>query len=399
MLASILKLAIKNIKRRKLRSFLTVLGIAVGIASIVLFVSVGEGLKSLALSSLGDVGNELLVTPGLDSNGEVIKLGVGDVRRIEKIPGVAGAAPRMQTFMHLEYRGKTEPVVVLGVDAGREKKLGVRLIEGRFLKSNDRYAAVLGYVRQNPSQNEKNIPKIKLRQSITLVYENKYKFRIVGVLEEGGMTGGMLSGADGAVIIPLETLQKISDSDEISHIVVKMENPNDIDNVVKKIEEVTEGNVISMKQIVKSIGDFFRVIQTIFFIIGSIALIVAGLGIMNTMLMSVLERTREIGVLKAIGARNRDILKIFLAEAGVMGLAGGITGAILGTLAGKLGNMVIVLLLSDKLSISNSIQLISTPAWLIVFSVAFSVIVSMAFGLYPAWRATSLEPADALRQL
>jgi len=400
MLTEILKLAMRNIKRRKLRSMLTVLGIAVGIASIVLFVSIGEGLKNFAIASLGEVGNELVVTPGIDSRGKVMKLGMEDVRRIEKIPGVVGATPRLQSFMYLEYRGRAEPVLVLGVDAEREKRFGVRIAEGRFLKGGDRYAAVLGYSRQNVSSAKDAQPvRIKLRQRILLVDEEEHGFRVVGVLEEGGMAAGMLSGADSAVIVPLDTLQKIAGVDEVSHIVVKLEEPRSIDRVTEEIEKATGGKVISMKQVVESVSSFFRAIQIIFFVIGSVALVVAGFGIMNTMLMSVLERTREIGILKAIGAKRRDVLQIFLAEAGLMGLAGGVLGAGVGALTGKMGNFAVTLLISDKLGMSADLEIISTPAWLIAFSLMFSVAASMVFGLYPAWRAASLEPAEALRQL
>ncbi|NOZ69674.1 MAG: ABC transporter permease [Deferribacteres bacterium] len=400
MLSDALKLAMRNIKRRKLRSMLTMLGIAVGIASIVLFVSVGEGIKNLAIASLGEVGNELVVTPGIDSRGGVMKLGIEDVRRIEKIPGVAGAAPRLQSFMYLEYRGRAEPVLVLGVDAEREKRLGVRIAEGRFLKGSDRYAAVLGYSRQNVSSAKGAQPlKVKLRQRILLVNEEEHGFRVVGVLEEGGLAAGILSGADGAVILPLDTLKKIAGVDEVSHIVVKLEEPRSIDRVTEEIEETTGGKVISMKQVVESVSGFFRVIQIVFFVIGSVALIVAGFGIMNTMMMSVLERTREIGILKAIGAKRRDVLYIFLAEAGLMGLAGGVMGAGAGVLTGKIGGFAVALLISEKFGTSAHLEIISTPAWLIAFSLIFSVTASIIFGLYPAWRAASLEPAEALRQL
>ncbi|NOZ59113.1 MAG: FtsX-like permease family protein, partial [Euryarchaeota archaeon] len=132
-----------------------------------------------------------------------------------------------------------------------------------------------------------------------------------------------------------------------------------------------------------------------------VALLVAGFGIMNTMLMSVLERTREIGVLKSMGAKRRHILEIFLAEAGIMGFAGGVAGAAVGIGVAKLGNLLIGMALAETLRLDGTARvsaLLSTPPWLILFAIAFSVLVSAAFGLYPAWRASTLHPVEALRQ-
>ncbi len=420
MLVEISRIAVRNIKRRRLRSLLTILGIAVGIASIVLFVSIGEGLKNFVLASLGEVGNELVVAPGFDrATGEQKALSMEHVRKIEKIRGVTGAAPRLQSFLFMEYRGRAEPCVVLGVDPEREKKLGVKLSEGRFLKNSDRYSAVLGFRRQNISEfrekgslnyanrdtEGRNI-QIKLRRHIILKsMEEEYKFKVVGILEEGALAGDFLSGGDNAVIVPRETLRKIVDTEEeISQIIVRIENPQDADKIAEEIEKITGGNVISMKKIIKSIGSFFKAVQLLFFAIGSIALIVAGFGIMNTMLMSVLERTREIGVLKSIGARRRHILEIFLVEAGIMGFAGGVIGTAAGVIVAKLGNLLISMALVKTFHLAGEASsqipaLISTPLWLIFFSMAFSVIMSMVFGLYPAWRASSLNPVEALRQL
>ncbi|NOZ59220.1 MAG: hypothetical protein GXO66_06565, partial [Euryarchaeota archaeon] len=307
MLAEVLKIAVRNLRRRKLRSLLTISGIAVGIASVVLFISIGEGLKNLVLLSFGDVGNELVVTPGFDkATGERKTLSMEDLREIEKIEGVAGAAPRLQGFLLLEYRGRVEPAMVLGVDPGREKKLGVEVAEGRFLKSGDRYSAVLGFRRQNISgarENPGSPLRIKLRRHIILRHpggEEGYRFRVVGVLGEGALTGGVFSGGDSAVLVPRKTLKKLLDQgEEVSLIVVKIDDPGRVDEIAQEIEKATGGNVVSLRKVVKSIGRFFRSLQLFLFAIGSVALLVAGFGIMNTMLMSVLERTREIGVLKS----------------------------------------------------------------------------------------------------
>ncbi len=418
MLYEIFKIAVRNLKRRAVRSILTIIGISIGIASIILFVSIGAGIKNIVIGSFGEVGNELIVTPSMDESGEASKLNMEDLRKIEKIKGVLVVSPRLQDFFYLEYRGAVEPCIVVGVDAVREKKMGVDMLKGRFLKKNEKFSAVLGFKRQNISKvigikkggsgkndrNREKIIQINVRRHIKLKSfeeEKEYRFKVVGILKEGGLAGQAFFGGDNVVVIPIETLRKISNSkEEISYIVVKLEDPRGADRVSREIEKITNANVISMKKLIESINKFFKIVQMIFFAIGSIALIVAGLGIMNTMLMSVLERTREIGILKAIGAKKRDIIKIFLAEAGIIGLIGGLIGVLFGFIISNLGNIVIKHFLSKSLgtAVAEIPAIIQTPPWLFFFAILFSTVISMIFGLYPALRASSLDPVEALRR-
>ncbi len=408
MLQEIFKIAIRNLKRRAVRSILTIIGISIGIASIILFVSIGVGIKNIVIGSFGEVGNELIVTPSVDESGEASKLSMKDLRQIEKIKGVLSVSPRLQDFFYLEYRGAVEPCIVIGVDAVREKKMGVDMLKGRFLKKNEKFSAVLGFKRQNISKtHDKNKGKtiqINVRRYIKLKSfeeEKEYRFKVVGILKESGLAGQAFFGGDNAVVVPIETLRKISNSkEEISYIVVKLEDPRSADRVSRKIEKITNANVISMKKLIESINKFFKIVQMIFFAIGSIALIVAGLGIMNTMLMSILERTREIGILKAIGAKKKDILKIFLAEAGIIGLIGGLIGVLFGFIISNLGNIAAKHVLSKSLGIAVAEipAIIQTPPWLFLFAILFSTVISTIFGLYPALKASSLDPVEALRR-
>ncbi|GBE55392.1 MAG TPA: FtsX-like permease family protein [Euryarchaeota archaeon] len=159
---------------------------------------------------------------------------------------------------------------------------------------------------------------------------------------------------------------------------------------------------MSLKSILGAIGSFFKVVEVVFLAIGSIALIVAGFGIMNTMLMSVLERTREIGVLKSIGARRIHIIQIFLAESALIGLFGGILGIIFGIIGSAGMNIIAKFALASltKMPAEKVAELpaiTQIPLWLILFALCFSVIISIAFGLYPAIKASKLSPVEALR--
>jgi putative ABC transport system permease protein len=251
-----------------------------------------------------------------------------------------------------------------------------------------------------------------MRKSITLTINQgdesatPKKFKVVGILDEGGISGNVFSNPDSAVIMPISTLREMTgaEKDEISQIVVRLDDPSMAEEVTRKIQEKADVTVLSLKEVLNSVASFFKVVELIFVAIGSIALLVAGFGIMNTMLMSVLERTREIGVLKSIGATRSYIIKIFLAESALIGFFGGVLGVLAGTIISKGMNYAAGFALKTYLkmpaeNLANMPDLTVVPLWLVVFAVVFAVFISMLFGLYPALRASRLSPVEALRYL
>lgn len=439
MMREILLLAFRNIQRRKTRSLLTILGITVGIASVVLFVSIGEGMKGIVIGSFGDIGNDLIVMPKFDPNsGEPGELTLDDLKDIGRIGGVSGVAPRLSKFSTIKYKGYEDASTVIGVDPSREKKIGVKVGEGRFLRDSDKHAVVLGLKRRNITassgtnekktyrerkrsdaggenylrlQRERKIIQLDIRRPITLSFDiegdsNEKRFKVVGILDEGGLAGDIFSQPDNAVIMPIDTLRKITGAkkEEISQIMVRVEDPSKADEISKQIQKKTDTNVMSLKRILESIGSFFKIVEVVFISIGSMALLVAGFGIMNTMLMSVLERTREIGVLKSIGATKVHVIRIFLVESALIGFIGGILGLLVGVVGSKSMNFIASFVLKNylKMPAENLSELPSMtviPLWLVVFAIVFAVFISVIFGLYPAVRASKLSPVEALRYL
>jgi len=432
----IVLLAYRNIKRRKVRTLLTLLGIAVGITSVVLFISIGEGLKGLVVSSFGDVGNDIMVTSqqGMQRGEPLTR---EDIERIERMEGVSAVLPREKGFALLQYRNREAFVGVIGVNPSRERKFGVDMASGRFLRSSDRYIAVLGAKRTNMKaekaqkrnrtyqerkrEGRSQLPGFSRREEIVIdtrrpIYleftgsekdERPRRFRISGVLREGSMPGNMFSSPDNAVIVPLQTLKEVmqKEKDEHSQLIVKVENPSKVAEISRKIKAETEDiSVMSMKNIVDSVGSFFNVVEVLFLVIGSIALLVAGFGIMNTMLMSVLERTREIGVVKSVGGRRKHVAQLFLTESALIGFLGGILGVILGVVISKALNVAAKFVLTEMVKmpaeeLAEIPAIAQVPAWLVLFSLCFSVVVSVIFGLYPAIKASKLSPVEALRYL
>lgn len=430
-LKEIVLLAYRNIKRQEVRTFLTVMGVAVGIASVILFISIGVGIKGVVMHSFGNVGNDLMVTPKYTPNSNIKYLSSDDINKIKTIEGVEAVLPRETGFALLEYSGRKEFVSVIGVEPSMEKRYGVKMAKGRFLRDSDHYVAVLGAKEtsikntvtqhQNETYQEQKeersftyskIPArsegvtIDILRPITLKFPTgtARRFRISGVLKEGGMSGTIFANPDDAVIIPLKTMNAImgKNKNEFSILIVKIKSQSDVDEISREIKNNLDVNVMSLKSILGAIGSFFKVVEVVFLAIGSIALIVAGFGIMNTMLMSVLERTREIGVLKSIGAKRSHIIQIFLAESALIGLFGGILGVIFGIIGSISMNIIAKFALvslakmpAEKVAELPAITQI--PLWLILFALCFSVIISVAFGLYPAIKASKLSPVEALR--
>ncbi len=261
----------------------------------------------------------------------------------------------------------------------------------------------------NPFGSREDTIQIDVRRALTLRFETggastAKRFDVVGIMEEGGMPGGIFSQLDSAVVMPIETLREMTgaENEEVSQIVVRLEDPALAEEVSEEIQERAEVNVMSLKGILQSIASFFKVVEVLFFSIGSIALLVAGFGIMNTMLMAVLERTREIGVLKSIGATRAYIVRIFLMESALIGFFGGLLGALVGTLGSKSIDVVARFALrrflhmpAENLAAMPSLTVV-TPG-LILFTITFAIFISMLFGLYPAVRASKLSPVEALR--
>jgi putative ABC transport system permease protein len=229
------------------------------------------------------------------------------------------------------------------------------------------------------------------------------KLKIVGVLEE---TRGE---SDWSVYIPLDDLTKYNEwamgrrinrnRDGYNQVTVKVEN---VDQVLGISEQITQlgYQAYTPQSFVEGINSFFLILQVIFGGVGAIALLVAAIGIANTMAMAILERTREIGLMKAIGATNRDVLSIFLGEAAGIGFVGGVGGVVLGWSAGQIINVLAVAYLAGQAAQQGSpppTSAVTTPLWLPVFAIIFSTLIGLLSGLYPALRAATMVPVTALK--
>jgi len=395
-------LAFNNLKRRKLRSWLTMIGIFIGIAAVVALISLGQGLQGYLTETFEMMGsNKLIVTPGRGMGfgmGGADKLTSKDLDAIKKTKGVDIVTEMIYGSSLIKFKGEAKPTFVIGLPTDETANIfkemqGFEPEQGRDLKEGDKDKVVIGFLVAKDEGFFDN--GVNLRDK--LIIQGK-DFRVVGVMEQIGNPAD-----DSQVYIPLETAKEIFDKeDEIDMVYVQIKTgfePDEVaENIEKKLRRVRnekEGeetfSVQTFEQLLETFSNIFAVVQGVLVGIAAISLLVGGIGIMNTMYTSVLERTKEIGTMKAIGAKNSDILWIFLFESGLLGLVGGAIGILIGVGLAK-GTEYLA-----TTALGTPFLQASFPLYLIVGALAFSFLIGTASGILPAMQAAKLKPADALR--
>lgn len=386
---------IKTLIQQKARTFLTLSGIIIGIAVIVSMISISEGMRHTVNEQLDKVGSDkIYVTPsGIFGGGygppkEYVPFGLADEREIRNIPGVKKMAPMYYTSAKVK-KGSEEAngFVTGGTDEAIELYSEFLIIkEGRFIKETETNVVFIGsYVSDGMFDREVNIgDSLKI---------NGKKFKVVGIIEEIG------DKADDSVIYmsirATQSLFKVGD--DINYIIIQADNKEIVGEVAQKIEDrlkkIRGGkdfDVLTTEDQAQQINQVLNILTFVLGGIASVSLLVGGVIIMNTMLMSVMERTREIGVMKATGATNYNILGIFLAESSLVGFVGGAIGIACGLLISavieKIGQSYIGALFETYVSTEVLIGIL-----------IFSIVIGSVSGVYPAWKAARLDPAKALR--
>ncbi|MEK6840352.1 MAG: ABC transporter permease [Nanoarchaeota archaeon] len=392
MLRDYFLMAVNSIRHRKLRSWLTVIGIIIGIAAIISLVTVSRSLESTIESQFEQFGaNRIIISPkgfqgpGTSSEGLTTK----DLEIVENMQGFKYVVPAVFVSTEIKYKDHLGFTLVSGIPAENFEEFftdsGVELEEGRFIREGDKFEAVVG------SRVVEDMFDSKLKIGSKIEIKGK-EFKIIGILEEIGN-----SQDDNQINIPLETAREIFNKpNEVDAIVAQVKSPDDIPLLQERIErelererDDTNFQVVTATQILEQINQVLGIIQYVLVGIAAISLVVGGIGIMNSMYTSVLERTKDIGVMKAIGARNLDIFEIFLIESGLIGLVGGLFGTILGSL--------VALGIGELAKNAGFLLNIKIEFWILFFGLLFAFIVGMASGVLPAMQAARLKPADALR--
>jgi len=413
--------ALSAIRLRKLRAGLTILGVVIGIAAVVALLSLSQGFQNSMTEQFetGFATNTLTVTTqgfGFGQDQSDISLFVNDTETIDAIENVQTSMAIIQKTCYLEVGENTFPVTVVAVDFSKYAEIysSSFVAESGEIPLEPRDdVIVLGQRISDPWKNGTLLSTVgdavnivwTTRSGYTLTNKT-YTGAVAGVLAEIGGFG--LSGpSDTAVYIPISQAQSFFNTNEANTIIVQLANSDDatITNVSEAIESVFGGQVrvISPTALLSTITTAFSTIELFLAGIAGISLLVAGIGIMNIMIVSLMERTREIGILKALGMKNRTVLSIFLSESVIIGLIGATIGIASGwglanvvSRVGLGGGGISGFGRRQTATIGMNIMPVLTPT-LFLGAFAFGLIISVIFALYPAWRASRLRPVEALR--
>jgi len=388
------RLAYKSLKERKARSFLSLLGIAVGIAAIVSLLAVGGGMEHMVVGGLAPFADRISVMSGTMGPMGFVPLGAFTERDIEDITGIEGVReviPIMSGFVAVEHRGQRIPIGIWGSDPDAMADPDrTELREGRWLREDDYQAAVIGYdVAEAFFEHA-----IGLNDRIVIEGTN---FVVVGILER---VGGILGvDVDPSIFLTMRCAQQVLGTDEITLLSLRVYDVTRAEEIATEIRETIDANhglegfafTSTMVALIEGIEMVSMVIQAFLVGIAAIALFVAGIGIMNSMLMSVMERTREIGIMKAIGASDSNILSQFLLEAGAISLLGGILGCLVGA-----GIAAVVSFGITEYVGAEMPAMVTLPV--LTGGVLIAIVVGVLSGLYPARRAMKMNPVEAMRR-
>ena len=395
-------LAFNNLKRRKLRSWLTMIGIFIGIAAVVALISLGQGMQNAIEEQFEQLGSDKIIIqskgmgPPGSATGSSLILTSKDLKVVENVRGVEWVSGYLMKQGQAKFKDEMGIGFAIGITPDDLERLielsGLETTDGRLLRDGDKHKVVIGYSHGSGDAWERGI-----KVGETILIEN-VEFKVVGILSKVGNPYD-----DGVLYVPKETLKELLGvEDEESQILVKVASGFDPADVAETIERKLRKyrgekedqqtfSVQTSEQLLESFQNIFGVIQAVLVGIAGISLIVGGIGIMNTMYTAVIERTKEIGTMKAVGARNSDILLIFLFESGLLGLVGGAIGIAIGYGLGKGAEY------GASMALGTDLLQASFPLYLILGALGFSFVIGTLSGILPAMQAAKLKPADALR--
>lgn len=408
MIKDYFKVGISNLFRRKLRSWLTMIGIFIGIAAVVALISLGQGMKEAIGSIFLNIGADKIIVQaksglqfaGPPGSSAASNLTTHDIDVIKRVKGIDKVGARLIKPAKLEFNNEVAFYFAASMpddDEGRQLVIEANRYEteqGRLLKKGDKFKAFIGYNVANKGLFKKK--KIELGNKIKI---NDVEFEVIGILKKSGNPQ-----QDRVVIIPEDTLRQVLKitKNKVDIIAIKVQKGVDVDVVANEIEKAMRRDrglelgkedfqVQTPQQILETLNTILTIVEIVLIGIAAISLLVGGIGIANTMYTAVIERTKEIGVMKSIGAQNRDILLIFVIESSLLGLAGGAIGIAIGIGLSKLVEYLAFVYLGTILIKAFF------PWYLIVGSLIFSFLVGTVSGFLPARQASSLKPVDALR--
>lgn len=388
----IARISFTNLRANKMRTLLTVVGISIGIATIVFLVSLGYGLQELSIKKIASIEavNTLDISPGR-SNEQRIDLDL--INRIKENPEVETISPLLALGGKMEYEGRQTDAVNNFIDDRYARLEGLNPIVGAFFANSEKdivvTTALLKAVNLQP-----DAAINKLFNADIVIIDNatrerrsvKKEFTVIGVIQDDSSS---------YVYAPIAAISNEAGEKVVyNSLKVKVKDKSMVAALKQKVTSMGYTST-SIADTIDQVDQIFRIIQLVLAFFGLVALMVASIGMFNTMTIALLERTRDIGIMKAIGVRDQDVSRIFLSESALIATSGGVLGVLIGWLTGRLVNLGINALAK---SVGGEPQrLFSIPIMICVGIVVFSIVVGVATGFYPSKRASRLNPLDALR--
>jgi len=393
-LAESFRISLRALSANRARALLTMLGVIIGVMSVILLVSIGTGVSDDVTGQLEGLGtNVIYVMPmSEDDMGMGMMMGgsqftIDDVNAVEaRLDGIATVTPMIEGFARFSVGNNEMMGSISGMSAAAIDVFDVNLDRGRMYSSSEvlaaaRVAIIGAEVDRLMFANHDSIGQE--------IFVDDQRFTVIGVTEEqgGGVMGG---GLDTSVMTPFTSAQRVMGSQDIGMIAVKTYDMDDMDHAQALIRQAllprmgNDFSSMTQDEVMDLMGAILGILTAMLAGLASISLLVGGIGIMNIMLVSVSERTREIGIRKAIGARTYDIMSQFVIESVLLSVLGGL----IGIAVGALGSWAV-----NATGILPSV----VSAWAVALAFFFSLSVGVFFGVYPAWKASKLDPIDALR--
>lgn len=398
-LSSAGKIALGSIKSAKLRSTLTVLGIVIGVAAVIANVSLGASFNQHFTNEVTNLGSNFIYIQGMEPK----IFYDNELKIVENTPGISGISPLKSQSAEVTYMSQTKNIMVSGVGGAYDEVANSRLKTGTFINDNDGYVAILGY----DIANDKFDRNISVRNSIDITFrlgEDKTvtkTFKVKGIIQNPKNTFIQAYDDNKAVLIPINVMNEILEEKDYGGVFAMAENAATIENISDDVDKRLARNfgiserefedkdsrpyvLINQAEILKQTDMMAAALSSFLTSVALISLLVGSIGIMNIMLVSVTERTREIGVLKSLGYTGSDILFLFMVESILLGVFGGVLGGILG--------------ITSAYGVESFLKLpVVFPLTLIIAGFLVAIVVGFISGVYPARKAAKMKPVDSLR--
>jgi putative ABC transport system permease protein len=393
------KIALGSITSAKMRSTLTVLGIVIGVAAVIANVSLGASFNQHFTNEVNNIGSNFIYVQGMQPK----LFYENQLKIVENTPGVSGVSPMKSQTAEVTYMSETKSIMVSGVGEDYDEVAKTKLSEGSFINDNDRYVAIVGY----DIANEKFGRNLSVRNSIDITFrvgeDEKITrtFKIKGIIQNPENTMVQAYNDNEAVIIPIAVMNEMIGETDYGGVFAMAEDPATIQNTSDEVDRrlarsfgISERDLedkdsrpymtINQAEILEQTDMMAAALSSFLTAVALISLLVGSIGIMNIMLVSVTERTREIGVLKSLGFTGFDILFLFMIESILLGVFGGVLGGAVG--------------IAGAYTVESLLSLpIVFPLSLIAAGFIVAVAVGFVSGVYPARKAAKMKPVDSLR--